>query len=77
LRWNFRSVWQAFLPFLPPLSLCVYFFSQHSIIMSIAQVLSGGIHEAQPTPINALFTCMACQVAFPTSERQRSHYRTE
>ncbi|KAI8332905.1 C2H2 type zinc-finger-domain-containing protein [Chlamydoabsidia padenii] len=45
--------------------------------MSIAQVLSGGIREAQPSPLNALFTCLACQVAFPTSERQRSHYRTD
>lgn len=26
---------------------------------------------------NGLFTCLACHVAFPTSERQRDHYRTE
>lgn len=28
-------------------------------------------------PRNHLFTCLACQVAFPTSERQRTHYRSE
>ncbi|KAJ8654524.1 hypothetical protein O0I10_009830 [Lichtheimia ornata] len=26
---------------------------------------------------NGLFTCLACHVAFPTSERQRDHYRTD
>ncbi|ORZ17978.1 C2H2 type zinc-finger-domain-containing protein [Absidia repens] len=45
--------------------------------MSIAQALSAGLREAQPLPTNALFTCLACQIAFPTSERQRSHYRTD
>ncbi|KAI8888315.1 hypothetical protein K501DRAFT_320903 [Backusella circina FSU 941] len=35
-------------------------------------------HESQPNqPMSALFTCLACQVAFPTSERQRAHYRTD
>ncbi|CEG80213.1 hypothetical protein RMATCC62417_14582 [Rhizopus microsporus] len=28
-------------------------------------------------PRNHLFTCLACQVAFPTSERQRTHYRSD
>ncbi|KAI8092764.1 C2H2 type zinc-finger-domain-containing protein [Halteromyces radiatus] len=42
---------------------------------SIVQALSAGLREAKPT--NTLFTCLACQVAFPTSERQRSHYRTD
>jgi pre-60S factor REI1 len=35
-------------------------------------------HESRPNqPTSSLFTCLACQVAFPTSERQRAHYRTE
>ena len=25
----------------------------------------------------SLFTCITCHVAFPTSEGQRNHYRTE
>lgn len=39
------------------------------------------IHHAQHSnplkPRNQLFTCLACQVAFPTTDRQRAHYRTE
>ncbi|KAI8888814.1 hypothetical protein K501DRAFT_320725 [Backusella circina FSU 941] len=39
------------------------------------------LHEAQHSnplkPRNQLFTCLACQVAFPTTERQRTHYRTD
>jgi hypothetical protein len=39
------------------------------------------IHQAQHSnplkPRNQLFTCLACQVAFPTTDRQRAHYRSE
>ncbi|KAL0144682.1 C2H2-type zinc finger transcription factor [Mucor lusitanicus] len=39
------------------------------------------IHHAQHSnplkPRNQLFTCLACQVAFPTTDRQRAHYRTD
>ncbi|KAI9481600.1 MAG: C2H2 type zinc-finger-domain-containing protein [Benjaminiella poitrasii] len=39
-------------------------------------------HQSNPNNANnanknAMFTCLACQVAFPTSERQRNHYRTD
>ncbi|CEP14792.1 hypothetical protein [Parasitella parasitica] len=35
-------------------------------------------HHSNPLkPRNQLFTCLACQVAFPTTERQRAHYRTD
>ncbi|KAI8073063.1 C2H2 type zinc-finger-domain-containing protein [Gongronella butleri] len=45
--------------------------------MSIAQVLTSALREAQPTPANDLFTCLTCSVAFKTSEAQRTHYRTD
>ncbi|ORX60504.1 hypothetical protein DM01DRAFT_1161481 [Hesseltinella vesiculosa] len=45
--------------------------------MSISQVLTSGLREAQPTPINDLFTCLTCCVAFKASEAQRAHYRTD
>ncbi|KAJ2962913.1 hypothetical protein NQZ79_g1984 [Umbelopsis isabellina] len=33
---------------------------------------------SEPTaPRSALYTCLACQVAFQTSEKQRNHYRTD
>ncbi|KAI7902484.1 C2H2 type zinc-finger-domain-containing protein [Cokeromyces recurvatus] len=39
------------------------------------------VHQAQRAnplmPRNNLFTCLACQVAFQTTERQRAHYRTD
>ncbi|GAA5812803.1 hypothetical protein MFLAVUS_006261 [Mucor flavus] len=39
------------------------------------------IHQAQHTnplkPRNNVFTCLACQVAFPSTDRQRAHYRTD
>lgn len=39
------------------------------------------VHQAQHSnplkPRNNLFTCLACQVAFPTTDRQRAHYRTD
>ncbi|KAI8991498.1 C2H2 type zinc-finger-domain-containing protein [Mycotypha africana] len=39
------------------------------------------VHAAQLSnplrPRNQLFTCLACQVAFPTADRQRAHYRTD
>ncbi|KAF7729653.1 hypothetical protein EC973_004026 [Apophysomyces ossiformis] len=28
-------------------------------------------------PRSTLFTCLACHIAFPTSDRQRAHYRTD
>ncbi|KAI9013820.1 C2H2 type zinc-finger-domain-containing protein [Phycomyces nitens] len=28
-------------------------------------------------PKSTVYTCLACQVAFPTSEKQRAHYRTD
>ncbi|KAI8083391.1 C2H2 type zinc-finger-domain-containing protein [Gilbertella persicaria] len=34
-------------------------------------------HSNPLRPRNNLFTCLACQVAFPTTERQRAHYRTD
>lgn len=35
-------------------------------------------HHSNPLrPRNNLFTCLTCQVAFPTTDRQRAHYRTE
>ncbi|KAG1466572.1 hypothetical protein G6F46_001823 [Rhizopus delemar] len=35
-------------------------------------------HQSNPLkPKNQLFTCLACQVAFPSSERQRTHYRSD
>ncbi|CAO3702375.1 unnamed protein product [Rhizopus stolonifer] len=35
-------------------------------------------HHSNPLkPRNQLFTCLACQVAFPTSEKQRTHYRSD
>ncbi|KAI7898748.1 C2H2 type zinc-finger-domain-containing protein [Cokeromyces recurvatus] len=36
-------------------------------------------HQSNPNNGNktTMFTCLACQVAFPTSERQRNHYRTD
>ncbi|ORZ04943.1 C2H2 type zinc-finger-domain-containing protein [Absidia repens] len=37
--------------------------------------MSAGLRQAQPA--NGLFTCLSCQVAFPTSERQRGHFRTD
>jgi hypothetical protein len=33
---------------------------------------------SEPTaPRSSLYTCLACQVAFHSSEKQRNHYRTE
>ncbi|KAI8380407.1 C2H2 type zinc-finger-domain-containing protein [Blakeslea trispora] len=34
-------------------------------------------HSNPLKPRNNLFTCLACQVAFPSTERQRTHYRTD
>ncbi|KAI8359919.1 C2H2 type zinc-finger-domain-containing protein [Choanephora cucurbitarum] len=34
-------------------------------------------HSNPLKPRNNLFTCLACQVAFPSTERQRAHYRTD
>ncbi|KAI7865148.1 C2H2 type zinc-finger-domain-containing protein [Spinellus fusiger] len=35
--------------------------------------------QTRPTivPKSTVFTCLACQVAFPTGDRQRAHYRTD
>ncbi|KAI9306088.1 C2H2 type zinc-finger-domain-containing protein [Cunninghamella echinulata] len=35
------------------------------------------LRESKPVPENTLYTCLACHVAFPSSERQRTHYRTD
>lgn len=34
-------------------------------------------HTNPLNPRNNVFTCLACQVVFPTADRQRAHYRTE
>jgi pre-60S factor REI1 len=35
-------------------------------------------HQSKPNePKNSMFTCLSCQVAFSTSEKQRTHYRTD
>lgn len=47
----------------------------------MSNLQSAHIHQAQHTnplkPRNNVFTCLACQVAFPSTDRQRAHYRTE
>ncbi|KAI8393587.1 C2H2 type zinc-finger-domain-containing protein [Radiomyces spectabilis] len=44
--------------------------------MSLAPAILTQQSEPQ-SPRNAMFTCLACHVAFPTSDRQRQHYRTD
>lgn len=35
-------------------------------------------HLSKPNePKTDVFTCLSCQVSFPSSDRQRTHYRTE
>ncbi|KAL9537167.1 hypothetical protein MBANPS3_012020 [Mucor bainieri] len=35
-------------------------------------------HQSKPNePKSTMFTCLSCQVAFPNSEKQRNHYRTD
>ncbi|KAI7890796.1 non-SMC mitotic condensation complex subunit 1 [Mucor mucedo] len=47
----------------------------------MSNLQSEHIHQAQHTnplkPRNNVFTCLACQVAFPSTDRQRAHYRTD
>lgn len=56
-------------------------FNSNLTISKMFNLQPEHIHKAEHSnplkPRNNLFTCLACQVAFPTTERQRTHYRTE
>lgn len=58
-----------------------FYYSIATLLTKMFNLQPEHIHKAEHSnplkPRNNLFTCLACQVAFPTTERQRTHYRTE